>query len=87
MDIKNTDMSELGLEYVQWPIAHVRIHRTDGQWLVEYRRKPKWFFDRFWWFNDGKFADFTDAQDRAYRLAAQGYVLSVRYRTDCIEVN
>lgn len=79
MDITKTDMSELGLEYVQWPITRVRIHRTDGQWLVEYQRKPKWYFDQFWWFNDGKFVDYTDAQDRAAKLISQGYVLSVRY--------
>jgi hypothetical protein len=54
---------------------------------VEYRRKPKWFLDKWWWFNDGKFVDYTDAQDRAGKLAAQGYILSVRYRTDYIEVN
>jgi len=88
MDINKTDMSELGLEYAQWPITHVRIHRTDGQWLVEYRRKPKWYFDQWWWFNDGKYVDYTDAQDRAGKLAAQGYILSVRYyRTYNIEVN
>jgi hypothetical protein len=87
MDINKTDMSELGLEYVQWPITHVRIHRTDGQWLVEYRREPKWFFDQWWWFNDGKFVDYTDAQDRAAKLLAQGYILSVRYRKDYYEVN
>jgi hypothetical protein len=87
MDIKKTDMAELGLEYVSWPITHVRIHRTDNQWLVEYRRKPKWFFDQWWWFNDGKFVDYTDAQDRAAKLLAQGFVLSTRYRTDYMEVN
>ena len=86
MDLKKTDMSELGLEYLQWPITRVRVHRTDGQWLVEYKRVPKWYFDQFWWFNDGKFVDYTDAQDRACKLFAQGYVLSVRYRKDNYEV-
>lgn len=86
MNIQKTDMAELGLEYQTWPITAVRIHRTDGQWLVEYKRKPKWYFDKWWWFNDGKFVDYTDAQKRANKLAAQGYYMSVRYRRDVIEV-
>jgi hypothetical protein len=80
MDLNKTNMADLGLEYAQWPITHVRIHRTDGKWLVEYRRKPKYYIDQWWWFNDGTYVDYTEAQDRAAKLLAQGYVLYVRYR-------
>jgi hypothetical protein len=79
MDIKQTSMEDLGLEYVKWPITDVRIHRTDGQWLVEYRRKPKWFLDKWWWFNDGKYVSYNDANARAVKLASQGHVLYTRY--------
>ena len=82
MEIGKTNMDDLGLEYVKWPITHVRIHRTDGQWLVEYRRKPKWILDRWWWFNDGKYVSYTDASARAAKLSSQGYYLSVRYKRD-----
>ncbi len=82
MDSEQPLMSDLGLEYVKWPITHVRIHRTDGQWLVEYRRKPKWFFDKWWWFNDGKYVQYNDAKTRAAKLAGQGYALSTKYIKD-----
>ena len=82
MNKHDTSMHELGLEYVKWPITHVRIHRTDGQWLVEYRRKPKWFFDRWWWFNDGKYVNYTDAAERAALLSNQGYCVYIRYVRD-----
>lgn len=72
-------MSDLGLEYVKWPITNVRIHRVDGQWLVEYRRKPKWFIDKWWWFNDGKYVNYRDATARAKTLASAGYVQYQRF--------
>lgn len=88
MDLDQIPAGDLGLEFIKWPITAVRMHRTDGQWLVEYRRKPKWFFDRWWWFNDGKFPDYTQAKARADQLGATGYILSVRYRgTNYVEVN
>lgn len=82
MDPTQTTMKDLGLEYVKWPITHVRIHRTDGQWLVEYRRKPKWFFDQWWWFNDGKYVEYNDASARASILSSQGYCLYTKYVQD-----
>lgn len=82
MDINNTSMDSLGLEYVKLPITAVRIHRTDGQWLVEFRRKPKWLIDGWWWFNDGKYVSYTDASERASKLSSQGYYLKLRYKRD-----
>jgi hypothetical protein len=74
-------IKDLGLEYVKRPILKVRIVRVDGQWLVEYRRRPRWLFgiDSLWWFNDGKYVDYTEALDRALKLVSQGYTLSLQY--------
>lgn len=77
-----TSMDDLGLEFIKHPITAVRIHRTDGQWLVEYRRKPKYIIDRWWWFNDGKYVEYNDAKSRAEVLASQGHYLVTRYKKD-----
>lgn len=80
MHIQETDMSDIGLVYVKTPINRVRIHKTDGQWLVEYRKVPKnWWkvWDRFWWYNDGKYVSYNDAKYRAQALADDGYALSI----------
>lgn len=82
MDINDTSINDLGLEFVKHPITAVRIHRTDGQWLVEYRRKPKWLIDGWWWFNDGKYVSYNDATARASKLSSQGYYLTTRYKRD-----
>jgi hypothetical protein len=84
----NTEYSitDLGLEVVQHPITHVRIHRTDCQWLVEYRRKPKWFVDGYWWFNDGKYVEYNEAMARAELLKARGYYTYTRYKSEKFEV-
>ena len=76
----------MGLEVVQHPITHVRIHRIDGQWLVEYRRKPKWFVDGYWWFNDGKYVEYNEAMARAELLAGRGYYTYTRYKSVKFEV-
>lgn len=77
-------MEDLGLEYVQTPIVSVRIHRTDQQWLVEYKKQPMWYapWSYFWWYNDGKYVDYKDAVTRAQTLANQGYYLKLRYKSD-----
>lgn len=82
MDINQTKMSDLGLEYVKIAITNVRIHRTDGQWLVEYKKLPRWyaFWNWIWWWNDGKYVSYNDAVARAQKLSSNGYVLSTRYK-------
>ena len=82
MDINQNKMSDLGLEYVKLPITNVRIHRTDGQWLVEYKKLPRWYalWNWFWWWNDGKYVSYNDAVARAQKLSSNGYVLSTRYK-------
>lgn len=82
MDINEDKISDLGLEFVKMPITNVRIHRTDGQWLVEYKKMPRWyqFWNYFWWWNDGKYVSYNDANARAEKLSKQGYALKTRYK-------
>ena len=46
--------NEYGVEFDHIKVTRLRIHRTNGKWLVEYRREPRWFLglDRWWWFDD-----------------------------------
>lgn len=86
--VMNTEqtLAETGFEIATHPITHVRIHRTDGQWLVEYRRKPKWIVDGWWWFNDGKYVEYMDARERAELLKARGHYTYLRYLSNEFEV-
>lgn len=81
---KNLTMDDLGLEYIKSPIVAVRIHRTDNQWLVEFKKKPVWYlpWTYFWWYNDGKYVSYNDAAGRAGLLSKQGYFLVLRYKSD-----
>ena len=79
---RDLTMEQLGLTYYKIPIVAVRIHRTDSQWLVEYKRAPtRWWapWDRFWWYNDGKYVNYWDASDRAMELASDGYTRGIHY--------
>ena len=84
---KEYTINDLGLVAVDYPITAVRIHKTDGQWLVEYRRQPKWLIDGFWWFNDGRYADYVDAKDRADKLLAQGYITTFKNSKETYSVS
>ena len=35
--------NEYGVEFDHIKVTKLRIHRTNGKWLVEYRREPRWF--------------------------------------------
>lgn len=74
-------LSDIGIECIKSPLLKVRIIRVDGQWCVEYQRQPRWVLgiDKWWWFNDGKYVDYSDALDRAHKLTAQGYAELPRY--------
>lgn len=79
---KDLTMQQLGLEYYNVPVVAVRIHRTDNQWLVEYKKLAKrWWkpWDYFWWYNDGKYVNYWDASDRAMQIASDGFVRCIRY--------
>jgi hypothetical protein len=68
------NINDIGLEIAKTEITKARVGKVDNMWLVEYRRKPKWFFDRWWWFDDGKYIDYREAVARAKVLAEAGYV-------------
>ena len=78
-------IEDLGLEIIKHPITHVRVQPHGSRWYVEYRRKPKYFLDGWWWFDDSIFTDFRDAYNRAQILAAEGGISEVRKRV--IEIN
>ncbi len=72
------NLSNNGLELIYHPITQVRLHFYQGHWYVEYRRKPKYFFDKWWWFDDSKHIEYNDAFVRAQTLAAQGGTKEIR---------
>lgn len=82
----NLTISDIGMGIVKIPITAVRIHRVDGQWLVEYQRKPQWYFDQWWWFNDGKYVEHNDAATRAELLREYGYVTVLKYKKETYKV-
>ena len=75
--------NEYGVEHDYIYITKLRIFRTDGQWLVEYQRKPRWIFglDRWWWFNDGKYVEYSDALQRVDYLRSVKFLTRTRFQT------
>ena len=75
--------NEYGVEHDHVEITKLRIHRTGGMWLVEYRRKPRWIFnlDALWWFDDGTYVEYADASNRVDHLINIGYVSKTRFQT------
>lgn len=87
MDIRDVTIDDLGMEYAQTPIKKVRIHRTDGKWLVEYKKaKISLPWDWFWWYNDGVFLRYQDAVIRAKDLQSIGYVVKLRFKQESFEI-
>ena len=74
--------NEFGVEYDEIKIKRVRFHRTDGKWLVEYQREPRWIFglDRWWWFNDGTYIEYADASNRVDHLLGIGFVSKTQFQ-------
>ena len=79
-----SNLSDLGMEIIHHPILQVRLQFHGGRWYVEYQRKPKYFFDRWWWFDDSTHAEYNDAFVRAQQLAAQGGVKELRHKVATI---
>lgn len=75
------NISDLGLEIIREPILQVRVQFHAGHWYVEYRRKPKFFLDKWWWFDDSKHPEYNDAYVRAQTLAAEGGTKIIRHIT------
>ena len=74
--------NEYGMEYVHTEVRALRIFRTDGKWLVEYRRKPRsilYFWDYFWWYDDGTYVNYNDAKQRVDYLREVGYTSKVQF--------
>lgn len=83
---ENLTIKDIGLEVIKWPITKVRVGKVDDRWLVEYRRKAKWVFDRWWWFDDGKYIDYREAVARAQAISAAGYITTIRNATPTFDV-
>ena len=83
---ENLTIKDIGLEVIKWPITKVRVGKVDDRWLVEYRRKAKWVFDRWWWFDDGKYIDYREAVARAQAIVAAGYITTIRNATPTFDV-
>ena len=66
-------LDDIGLEIVKYPIKKVRVQFHAGLWYVEYQRKPKYYFDQWWWFDDSIHSNYSDAAVRAQVLTALGY--------------
>jgi hypothetical protein len=80
------NIEDLGLEEYLYPIYKIRLSFHAGKWYVEYRRKPKYFFDRWWWFDDSVHTEYNDAQLRANILAADKGVKELRKKVVEIDI-
>jgi len=80
-------LDDIGLEYIKHPIKRVRVQHHAGLWYVEYQRDPKYFLDKWWWFDDSKHAEYKDAFARAQELANDGGIKELRHKTLTFEVN
>lgn len=83
----NMDTKDLGLEEYYHPIYKVRLSFHAGKWYVEYRRKPKWFFDQWWWFDDSVHTEFNDAQLRATILSSEKGIREFRNKVLEVDVS
>ena len=82
----NMNIEDLGLEEYLYPIYKIRLSFHAGKWYVEYRRKPKYFFDKWWWFDDSVHTEYNDAQLRANILAADKGVKELRKKVVEIDI-
>jgi hypothetical protein len=73
--------NQYGVEHVHINIRGLRIFRTDGKWLIEYRREPRTLciWDHWWWYNDGTYVDYSDALARVEYLRETGYVTKTQF--------
>lgn len=69
-------LSDYTLEYETRPIRSVRVKYMSGRWYVIYRRKPRFFFDRWWWFTDSMHTLYNDAYIRGVQMAEDGYYVT-----------
>ena len=79
-------IEDIGLEVIKFPVRRVRVQFHNGLWYVEYQRAPKYFFDRWWWFDDSKHPEYKDAFIRAQELATEGGIKKIQYKKLIFEV-
>jgi hypothetical protein len=79
-------LEDAGYEVIKHPIKRVRVQFHAGLWYVEYQRIPKYFFDRWWWFDDSKHPEYKDAFVRAQELSTEGGIKEIRHKTLVFEV-
>ena len=79
-------LEDAGYEVIKHPIKRVRVQFHAGLWYVEYQREPRYFFDRWWWFDDSKHPEYKDAFVRGQELAAEGGTKEIRHKTLVFEV-
>lgn len=80
-------LEESGYEVIKHPILQVRVHFSGGSWYVEYRKTPKMFFDKWWWYDDSIHKEYKDAYVRAQELAADGYYKEIKHKTSIFNAN
>jgi hypothetical protein len=80
------NVTDLGYEILFEPILKVRLRFMDNRWYVEYRRRPKYYLDKWWWFDDSKHVEYNDAYVRAQTLAAEGAYKILRRKDEIFNV-
>ena len=80
-------IEDIGYEIVKIPVSKVRVSHYKHKWFVEYRlKKPKFVVDRWWWYDDSKYANYLDAHNRAEFLSATGYIESLERKSHVYDV-
>mgnify|MGYP006269885431 CR=1 FL=1 len=81
------NIEDLGLEVKRNPISKVRYSFHEGKWFVEYKLKePRYYFDKWLWYTDGKYRNYVDARTRAEFLANNGYFETVQKKSQTYDV-
>jgi hypothetical protein len=67
-------LDDVPYEYEEIPITEIRVRHFGDKWIVEYRREEiRYFWDRFWWYDDSIHSVYVEAAARANVLYANGY--------------
>lgn len=81
------NIEDLGYQLKRIPIKQVKCSFHEGKWFVEYRlTKPRFYFDKWWWYDDSKYANYADANARAEFLAATGYYETLERKSHVYDV-
>lgn len=81
------NIEDLGYQIKKTQITKVRCSFHEGKWFVEYRLKlPRFYFDKWWWYDDSKYANYLDANARAEFLSATGYIEALEKKSHVYDV-